>query len=204
MRRRLLLKDKLPSTYTRLEYIYNPSSAYIDTGVRRDAYTRCSMDIVLMRQSAGFLPIFGCRSGWTNASMKALYISDSKFFINYGTFDGSSNIPYTMGTKCHIELNNNIYTFNGEEYKCTTKISTPITYNCGIGKVIGDGPNSATLKIYSFKMWDGTEFIRNFIPARSKADNTVGLYDLVGSKFYSSASGAAFQGSDETLSTSEE
>lgn len=202
MRRRMMLENGLPSGYTKLEFIYNPSSAYIDSGVQRDAYTKCAMDINLGNQSTTYVPIFGCRNAPRDGSAKCLYIQAQKFYINYGTYDGTSGIAYTLGSKSHVELINGVYTFDDKEYKSTTELTKTTSNNCGIFKIIGDTPTSKTLKLFYFKMWNGDTLIRNFIPARRKSDSVVGLYDLIGRKFYSSASNIAFQGSDETLSIS--
>ncbi len=63
--------------------------------------------------------------------------------------------------------------------------------------------NNSSVKgnIYLFKVWDNGKLIRDYVPVRSKTDNTVGLYDLVESKFYISPNGIAFKGSDEVSAT---
>lgn len=46
----------------------------------------------------------------------------------------------------------------------------------------------------SFKIYDNGKLIRDFIPAKRKLDGVIGMYDLVGRKFYTSQNGEAFTG----------
>ena len=45
-------------------------------------------------------------------------------------------------------------------------------------------PNGSSAIIYSAKILDGSNEIRNFVPCYRKSDNKAGLYDLVNNEFY--------------------
>lgn len=52
--------------------------------------------------------------------------------------------------------------------------------------------NKPTMKIYNFKLYNGDNLIRNFIPALRNSDKKTGLYDIVNNKFYTDAGGSNF------------
>ena len=48
------------------------------------------------------------------------------------------------------------------------------------------------VRLYSFKMYSGSQLVRNFIPCYRKSDGEVGLYDIVGEQFYYNQSGHGY------------
>lgn len=49
-------------------------------------------------------------------------------------------------------------------------------------------------RLYENKIYQKDVLIRYFIPVKRKLDGMVGMYDLVGRKFYTSPNGVAFTG----------
>lgn len=49
-------------------------------------------------------------------------------------------------------------------------------------------------RLYSFKIYENGNLVRNYIPARRKSDNVIGLYDSVYGYFYSSLTDTGFAG----------
>ena len=47
-------------------------------------------------------------------------------------------------------------------------------------------------KIYYFKIYVNNVLVRNFVPAKRKSDNVLGLYDLVNNAFYTNAGTGTF------------
>lgn len=202
MRRRLMLETKkkkgLPSTYTQLEFIYNPSGAYIDCGIKPTYTFEYELKASLM---SGVL-VFGTQ--YTNDSSDyRLFQTQSKFFFDVGTqrLSGLSNSNFTY--PYHVKVGNYYIELadTGERISATTfdeKMN-----NAALSSNLWLLFNNSSVKgnIYLFKVWDNGKLIRDYIPVRSKADNTVGLYDLVENKFYTSPNGIAFKGSDEVSAT---
>ena len=50
------------------------------------------------------------------------------------------------------------------------------------------------INVYSLIITYDGKLVRNFIPAKRKSDGVIGMYDLVGKKFYTSPNGEAFTG----------
>ena len=53
---------------------------------------------------------------------------------------------------------------------------------------------SYALTVYSFELWDGDSQIRKLIPCYRKADDVIGMYDLISNSFFTSATGTFTKG----------
>ena len=49
-------------------------------------------------------------------------------------------------------------------------------------------------KCYGVKISEGNQLVRHFIPVKRKSDGVIGMYELVGRRFYTSPNGVAFTG----------
>lgn len=47
-------------------------------------------------------------------------------------------------------------------------------------------------KIYKFKLYDGNNIVRNFVPCYRKSDNEAGMYDTVNNIFYTNVGDGDF------------
>jgi hypothetical protein len=204
-----LSNSELPSGYKKLEFIYNPNQAYIDTGVDGGHFNKTYCKFMMVQIVPDWSFIWGCRFKDINARSLAIQKGTSKFWMHQSNVDKVSNIDAAVDIMYEADYNNGIYTINGQtETFAPTDVFTN-TYNCvlfGINDTNSISDYSwrrfARMKCYSFKIWDNGKLIRDFIPARQLSDDKVGMYDKVEGKFYSSAhEGYEFQGSDETLTT---
>lgn len=191
-RRMMMVRQGLPSAYERLEYIENTSTAYIDTGVK----PKYTFDYEIKTNAETGNIVFGC--GYTND------YTDYRFFCTQGRklyFDVGSGgriiSPQAVTTIYHAKFGNYyIQDLDNESNKVT-------------GSTFGENMNNASLssnlfllhgygyikaKVFLLKINDNDELIRDFIPAKRKSDGTIGMYDLIGRKFYTSPNGVAFSG----------
>lgn len=193
-RRKLIRQRILPASYERLNYIENTSMAYIDCGLQ----PKYTFDY----EFKGF-----CFSG--NTVVGYLYNQDYEqyrfFYVNNRFyFDvGSQRISVYVGLipdikYYHVKFGNYYIksldpegfetsgaTFN-ETMNGTNLHNLLLLYNGTSKYMLG--------KICFFKIKDRGKFIRDFIPVKRKSDGVIGMYDLVGRKFYTSPNGVAFTG----------
>lgn len=212
LRRRMLLKGGLPNGYKKLEFIRNTSTAYIDTGVDGGHFNKTYAKFNIV-EPGYWTGIWGCRTDApVEERLLTRFTGSQKFWIGHNNIDKTTNITATADTSGTIGVihevyyNNGIFTINGktETYDPTAVFSN--NYSCYVFAVHngwGGTVNACKLKYYSFKMWQDDTLVRDFIPCRHISDNTVGLYDLVEGKFYTSPNGTAFVGSDEPQTTDE-
>ena len=205
-----LSNSELPSGYKKLEFIYNPNQAYIDTGVDGGHFNKTYCKFMMVQIVPKWSTIWGCRHNNSVERGLLVYAVTNKFWANHYNQDRTTDIDVAVDILYEADYNNGIYTINGQtETFAPTDVFTN-QYSCFLfglhdNNAISDSiewKRFARMKCYSFKMWQDDTLVRDFVPARQLSDNKVGMYDKIEGKFYSSAhEGYEFQGSDETLTT---
>lgn len=192
-RRKMMILHELPITYKRLKYISNPNLGYIDTGFVPNQDTRIVCTIKTPKGTVDTF-CFGSSSTWYSEAFE--FWSKESGTRSQLSYDGQgfyeSSVP--PDTICEIDFNKNVWNYNGvihifsyREFKCPWNLFIwhSKRYSCIYGNVDYYG---------SFKIYDNGKLIRDFIPAKRKSDGVIGMYDLVGRKFYTSQNGKAFTG----------
>ena len=188
-RRMLMAGHGLPSAYERLEYIENTSTAYIDCGVE----PKYTFDYEIKTNAVTGNIAFGC--GYVDDS------HDYRFFCTQG-----NHLYFDVGTKrltssfsvtlpYHAKFGN-YYVESLDTGGKTSGVTFGETMN---GAKVSNllllyGYGNVKAKVWLLKINDGGKPVRDFIPAKRKSDGTIGMYDLVGRKFYTSPNGVAFSG----------
>lgn len=199
-RRKMIRLSSLPTSYERLEYIENTSTAYIDCGLK----PKHTFDYEIKTNIITGDSILGC-----------LYkddYSDFRFFsLNPNTyFDVGSKRIYVAimrpaGFVLHVKFGNYFIESLTNKEKTTGVIFDENMNNAIITNMFiwirpttlppqATNSVSAKGKIWLLNINDNGKPIRKFIPVKRKSDGTIGMYDLVGRKFYTSPNGVAFTG----------
>ena len=197
----------LPSLYQQVEYIESSGTQYIDSGIVSSTSIRTIIDHEYTSFNNRYNRLFGTTG--TNGSQYGCRSSSESSGTYYLELPNSN----TTTTQTNIVLNqrhildfNNSGAINLDGTQIGTITTTPSatgSQNISIFRQLGQG-TSASAKIYSCKMYDGTILIRNFIPCYRKTDNVIGLYDTVGGQFYVNAGTGTFtKGSDMKPKTNE-
>lgn len=104
------------------------------------------------------------------------------------------------GTKMHIDMDFNamrLYVDFGNDVK-ETVTGTPAANNTLQKKQISILTLTPFLppfaNLYRCKIFKGGKMVNYLMPAKRKSDGMIGMYDLVGRKFYTSPNGIAFSG----------
>ena len=193
-RRKMMILHGLPITYERLKYISNPNKGYIDTGFVPNQDTRIVCTIKTPKIDEDSF-CFGSSSSWDRNAFE-FWSKESGIRSQLG-YDGQgkykNKVPYD--TICEIDFNKNVWNYNGvintfsyEEFMC------PWNLFIWHSKRYGSSIYGNVDYYNSFKIYDNGKLIRDFIPAKRKSDGVIGMYDLVGRKFYTSPNGVAFTG----------
>ena len=181
---------KLISSYERIEYIESNGSSYIDTGI----YGSNLLDIEISISSIGQIGFF-------------LISRISPQERTYGVIEqGNSEIRFdycdklnAIGSYKRVTIRKSglvIYVNNVASMRLSgNKFTTPSTLLMfGILQNGAVNSSPAGSKIYFLKMKENGMLVRDFIPVKRKSDGVIGMYDLVGRKFYTSPNGVAFTG----------
>ena len=211
----MLQLDKLPSAYQRLEYIVQTEKTYIDTGVIPSNHTAIFYDFMLITAKIGSEIIvspygwnaendwtaersFGVGIGNNPYEYRVAYGSGKHHYINNKeSLWGVGDMPETswkLKQRYNISFNaNHDFCINGEKILSLDSTKEFV----GLGTIHTNDNiirNSNSNNIYSLIITYDGKPVRNFIPAKRKSDGVIGMYDLVGKKFYTSPNGEAFTG----------
>ncbi len=200
-RRKMMAGKGLPSEYERLEYIENTSTAYINTGIDASHFDKVYCKVVRVAITGNWDTIWGTRIRNNNNARSLIVTSSDMFWFNHNTYDAVSAIPCVLGETYETLYENGKYTINGQAIIAAdgnprnTNPCYIFVGNSTLSNPPGTSGNFyAKAKIFDFKMYKGETMLLSLIPAKRKSDGVIGMYDLVGRKFYTSPNGVAFSG----------
>ena len=197
-------KTLLPKGYTQVDYIESSGTQYIDTG-----YIPTIYDSIETKFSTTNSPsdtnLYGSRKNntgkedytiWINTStnkgiavhfpISATERKDTGWFYKNNIIDNSLILKVTPEA-CYVN-NEKLYTFSDvrTEYDGTYTAYLFCRNDVGISRA------KAKIKLYYFKLWNGENLVRDFIPCYRNSDNEIGLYDLVNNVFYTNQGTGTF------------
>ena len=212
----MLQLGKLPSAYQRLEYIVNTNKAYIDTGVVSSNHIAIFYDFMLINANTGSY-IIGSPYGW---SAENHWTAERSFGVGIGNNPYEYRVAYGSGQFNYINKNEPLWgvgDMDRTSWKLKQRYNISLNANhdfcingekilsldgtkefVGLGTITNNLDNidniNNIINVYSLIITYDGKPVRNFIPAKRKSDGVIGMYDLVGRKFYTSPNGVAFMG----------
>lgn len=193
------LPQTLPSTYNAIEYLQFTGTQYIDTGVTVDSNTGFDIifEVLNGQSSSPYYNLFGVRgndsSGGTSENQNFFRIDTIPVDSNSGTEFKYGSTVYNSGikntSKINIKLLNKVYTKpDGSTITVAGTITTGLSMYIGcINKAGTAYGNKASMKLYRFKIYNGSTLTHDFIPVQRVSDKVLGLYDLKTSTFKTNA-----------------
>lgn len=206
--------SRLPSAYQEVEYIESTGTQWIDTGVLNDTNIGCEAEFAITSSRGNFMQtIWGShlyKSGNTNYLNISHYNPPTNSIYAY--LGAQYAYPYArciLGTKYFMQENLN----HDLKFKMGTDLQNLTTYynmtdgaqnlnlnalifafNFVIGGTYGSDISAyaSCMRLYRFKMTQGSTLIRDFIPCYRKSDGVAGLYDLISKRFYTNAGTGTF------------
>lgn len=184
----------LPAGYTRLQYIYNTSDAYINTGVAVGSTDKIvfAYKKAINSSNTDNKAIWGAYQSSSMHCWVNDYKNAEQVYFRWGG-KSSSNYNYTKSSALDITVENNVFTweYNGETKTWssgagTFQMTTPITlFARNNGNALGNiCQNRGITKFEIVGKWNGIPCIND--------NNVVGMYDTVSQTFFSSPNGTAF------------
>ena len=179
-----------------VEYIENPSTAYIDTGVASYLGLESfgNMSFTTVPTTAVMM---GARSGSGNR-VSMLQISSSKWAIGYGNIYTSSiavnaNTMYFFHSRVYskdvlLEINNVKGYSSSANFPSTVPVYNIYLFAEHLGAQVLD--NTAG-RLYNLNIYYNGPMVRSFVPCYRISDDVVGVYDVINDVFYTSANSVA-------------
>lgn len=198
------IPQTLPSTYSPIEYLQFTGSQYIDTGAIVDSNTGFDITFEVLNGQSGspYYNLFGVRgndsSGGTGEIQNFFRIDTIAVDNNSGTEFKYGSTVYNSGikdtSKINIKLLNKVYTKpDGSTITVTGTITTGLSMYIGcINKAGAAYGNLASMKVYRFKIYNGSTLAHDFIPVQRISDKVLGLYDLKTSVFKANLASGVF------------
>jgi len=185
----------LPSEYTQVDYIESSGTQYIDTGIKGNQDMKVNLDFEATNFSyAGNKTIIGGRK---SSIIKHYAITMSPGDEPY-LYSGYNNVTQkgeqiSLNTKYNVFKDKNITYLDNTEMANTTYATFETPTNMYIFAMNEGGAKFySSIKLFTLKIYNDNELVRNFIPCYRNSDNEVGLYDIVNDVFYTNQGTGAF------------
>lgn len=175
----------LPSGYRRVEYLESTGTQWIDTGFKPNGNTGVEIDVMLLKDTTQFF--CGARDGskvngfgisYTNSITNGSKYMRMDYRNTWHEIPGEQPINEIMTYSFY----NNEFRINGVTKKAIAKVNFKCSYSLYL-MANNNGGIIAGQRLYSARIWDNTNLIRDFIPCLNK-DNKPCLYDTVSRQAY--------------------
>ena len=189
--------EEVDKNYEFLEYIISTRSQYIDTGYVPTTDFTIELN---MEWTGSTVSTFESFAGFMHADKiprAGIHKYSSTFMIGGNSTTNSSVAPVKNQ---QITLVGDFTSGNQHMYKNGVSIVTDTTaldFSANEQSIYIFGRNAsnkqlASMKLYRGKIYNGAGLIRDFVPARRKSDNAIGLYDIVTATFYTNSGSGEF------------
>ncbi len=177
----------LPEGYQQVEYIEATGGGYVVTDVTPGGYG--TMRVVAEPTATGINQSFWVARG--SSSVDKAYtlfgISGGNYRFDYN--GGNTNTQSWSKSKVTLTAERNrLYVGTTAGYAYTQANFTaggPFMFMASYAGGTSNGlSNYSQMKFYGATYWDGGSIVSYFVPCYRTSDNKVGLYDVVGGKFY--------------------
>lgn len=197
---------QLPDGFVKLEYIESNGTQYIDTGIKPDNSTKCVFEAEVLSTNTGTDHHLSSAIAGGNYFVIRLKQDKSGYAARWGTA-ALKDVPHTgaIFAKHTFSLSKDGAQIDDASVATFPSVTFSVSASLPIfGYVSGTSAVSqfSSMRLYSYRVYSNESLVRNFVPCKN-ASGTVGLYDLVGSKFYKSGNAKVFTAGPEASSTEE-
>lgn len=177
--------SRLPEGYAEVQYIQSTGTQYVDTGFKPNQDSRVL--IKLSTSETGSHTVFGADIDWVDNGF-ALGVGFTHYGKETGTISGLNN-----GSPHEVDFNKNIISMDGSTVLAMGASTFSVPHNLALfaNNRAGGIQEKTTMALYYCRIYDGNTIIRDYIPCKN-AGGAVGLYDLIGQKFYGNAGTGVF------------
>lgn len=173
-----LVYEGLPVGYTRKTYIQGSNNGYIVTDLYLNSNSVVTIDFETATLQTNLFGCFTASNASDNFSLYLVYSSPGAYI----RYDGSlyrGFIP-SSNTRYKAEMNSTGLIVDGEVEASWSAGSFTCTNPFYIGFLANSSGNQLRGKIYDLEI----KGVAHFIPCVRDSDSAVGMYDIIGEKFY--------------------
>ena len=194
------INSKLPNEYQELTYIQstNDRTQYIDTELIPKSNLKIECKILVVNYSTYDVIIGQTINDMNNGSIALRVFNSPSIDCSYSGHQ-SIEVNTSYNTELEISAWNCGITVNN-----STKSKSAISFTPNNLSLYMFGCNQSNAlwrgfygRIYYMRLYNDNNLVREFIPAKRKSDNVVGMYDLVNNKFYINNGSGSFIAGEE-------
>jgi hypothetical protein len=175
---KIRIKKSLPAGYERLNYIEATGTQYIDTGITMKTSTTIDCRFEVIDRVNDYL--FGQEQNGGTMMYSGLYNSG---VYEYGwdaySFPAADFIYMTQ----RIDGNTLITDINNSSFSMPINTTLP-SYTTKIFQCNSDRYYDGTARVFFFVIKENGNPVIELYPCRRTSDSAIGMYDIVGNKFY--------------------
>jgi len=196
---------ELPEDYTQLEYIEGTGTQYINTGFSAPNGFIMEGDVEWTSGMTNY--VVGSHNETSSSGSYGRNGIGGSWQLGLGdTYPNSESGTCAVNVKYHLNgstvKGDGYLIVDGKELLSSTDATPRSSNNVLIFQQqygIANNQAPATLKIYYLNIYDNTgTLVRSLIPAKNKS-GTIGMYDLVGDKFYINSGTGTFVGGKQVV-----
>jgi uncharacterized repeat protein (TIGR02543 family) len=175
---KIRIKKGLPAGYERLNYIEATGTQYIDTGITMKTSTTIDCRFEVVDRVNDYL--FGQEQNSGNMMYSGLYnASVYEYGWNAYSFPAADFIYMTQ----RIDGNTLITNINNSSFSMPVNTTLP-TYTTKIFRCNDNRHYNGKARIFFFVIKENGNPVIELYPCRRTSDSAIGMYDIVGNKFY--------------------
>jgi len=186
-------QPRLPAEYQEVEYIQSSGTQRIDTGYAPQTTTEFEIDYELVSYVWAYQSPFGTRYAHND---RAYYIWISNENVSYCWFWSNKISPaiafWGLGTRRNITYHNSVLSNWDESITVATNQTPYWTIRIFCQEQNWTVQEYAAMKFYSFKLWEWSTLVRDYVPCYRKSDSVIWVYDIVNDQFYTNAGSGTF------------
>ena len=201
----MIHNSTLPYGYKKLKYLYVTKYAYIDTGSMAKTFY-IEVDLYMKVEVLSYAACLWCARN-TNKNINSVLFFSAKYpkGARYDVGELGNNFPVNHDILTNIKgLSKELYfnrtlayvsqDNNNESNNNLLLFASKFITNYKEEEVDNSFNNIAVHKIFQIKISKDSnkKLDAHFIPVKRNSDGAIGMYDLVGKKFYTSPNGVAF------------
>mgnify|MGYP006955269284 CR=1 FL=1 len=209
-----MMEFVLPSIYEKLEYIANTNGGWILTNLYLTSKSTLNIKVQPLIEKVmsicGSTELFNEYDGYITKNAIGFGTSQNgvcfRFFWGSGImqtiFNVNTAIEGCLDTRLNkkfdriynLSIANNIASIDGVKAATLKNVEFETKYPFSIFQISRSIPfiSSKPQRIYDLEI--GGDLNAYFIPVKRKPDGVIGMYDIVGRKFYTSPDGVSFTG----------
>ena len=188
--------NKIPSDYTRLNYLQSNGSQWISTGFLPKNGNKIIANLEFV--SLGNTAIYGSCTGnyYTSFGLAASNKWEYRDSLAWRTATQVAQINTKYSIEFYYGATSQYLQVNGTKIiENTYSLSTnTATVNAALfARRTSWVECLAKIKLYNFQIWeDENTLVRDFIPVKRKNDGVLGLYDIINNVFYTNSGPGTF------------